>query len=82
MERSNVCYATLGNEKAKSYEALLQQVHYFNSRPADVGKRIFTVQCSMMDGRVKSNEFIVSVSGRCLCQVLVTSACCPLGGSA
>lgn len=51
-----------GEEKVKGYREVLSRIHYFNTRPEAYAKRIYSVQCSMLKGRVLSNEFIVTVS--------------------
>ncbi|CAJ0959785.1 unnamed protein product, partial [Mesorhabditis belari] len=51
-----------GEESVKEYVEVLSKVHYFNTRPESYPKRIYSVQCAMAKGRVKSNEFLVTMS--------------------
>jgi hypothetical protein len=51
-----------GYQQVKSYQAILEQIHYFNLRPEQYPKRIFLVQCSMLNGRVLSNQLTVSMA--------------------
>lgn len=51
-----------GEESVKGYREVLSKIHYFNTRPDTYSKRIYTVQCAMLKGRVLSNELVVTVS--------------------
>jgi hypothetical protein len=51
-----------GIEKVQGYQDVLEQIHYFNLHPEQFPKRIFVVQCSMLNGRVLSNELSVSMT--------------------
>lgn len=51
-----------GIEKVKGYREVLAKIHYFNTHPDSYSKRLYVVQCSMLNGRVLSNEFNVTVS--------------------
>ncbi|EPB65285.1 hypothetical protein ANCCEY_15652, partial [Ancylostoma ceylanicum] len=63
-ERSNYCMASgillRGEESVKGYREVLSKIHYFNTRPDSYSKRIYTVQCAMLKGRVLSNELVVT----------------------
>ncbi|VDN05975.1 unnamed protein product [Thelazia callipaeda] len=51
-----------GKEKVKGYREILSKIHYFNTRADSYTRRIYTVQCSMNDGRILSNEFLVTMN--------------------
>ncbi|KAL6735314.1 hypothetical protein Aduo_005768 [Ancylostoma duodenale] len=51
-----------GEESVKGYREVLSKIHYFNTRPDSYSKRIYTVQCAMLKGRVLSNELVVTMS--------------------
>lgn len=51
-----------GLEKVKGYQEVLQQLHYFNLRPSLYPKRVFSLQCATMRGRVLSNVLTVSMA--------------------
>ena len=47
---------------------MIRETYYLNSKVGkDFGGKKFTVRCSDMNGRFKSNEFVVEVS---LCSIL------------
>lgn len=50
-----------GDETAKNYADVLAKIRYYNTRPDSYNKRMYTVHCAMMGGRVLSNEFVVQV---------------------
>ncbi|GMT13769.1 hypothetical protein PFISCL1PPCAC_5066, partial [Pristionchus fissidentatus] len=51
-----------GEEWASVYQEVLEKIHYFNTRPDAYSKRIYSVQCTMEQGRVVSNEYVVTMS--------------------
>ncbi|KAJ1351908.1 hypothetical protein KIN20_008082 [Parelaphostrongylus tenuis] len=51
-----------GEESVKGYRDVLSKIHYFNTRPDSYSKRIYTVQCAMLKGRVLSNELVITMS--------------------
>ncbi|KAF8362054.1 casy-1, partial [Pristionchus pacificus] len=53
-----------GEEWASVYQEVIEKIHYFNTRPDAYAKRIYTVQCTMEQGKVVSNEFVVTASIR------------------
>lgn len=51
-----------GEENVKGYREILSKIHYFNTRPESYNKRMYTVQCSMLHGKVMSNEFVITMT--------------------
>jgi hypothetical protein len=51
-----------GEESVKGYREILSKIHYFNTRPESYNKRMYTVQCSMLQGKVISNEFVITMT--------------------
>lgn len=51
-----------GDERANGYREVLSKIHYFNTRPESYNKRMYTVQCSMLKGKILSNEFFVTMT--------------------
>uniref|UniRef100_A0A183GTZ8 RNA-directed RNA polymerase n=1 Tax=Heligmosomoides polygyrus TaxID=6339 RepID=A0A183GTZ8_HELPZ len=49
-----------GEESVKGYREVLSKIHYFNTRPDTYSKRIYSVQCAMLKGRVLSNELVIT----------------------
>ncbi|GMR36055.1 hypothetical protein PMAYCL1PPCAC_06250, partial [Pristionchus mayeri] len=73
-----------GEEWASVYQEVIEKIHYFNTRPDAYSKRIYTVQCTMEQGRVVSNEFVVTVSActaRTTFPTCLSQQCNPKPGS-
>uniref|UniRef100_A0AC35U6B9 CA domain-containing protein n=1 Tax=Rhabditophanes sp. KR3021 TaxID=114890 RepID=A0AC35U6B9_9BILA len=50
-----------GPEKTTGYTDIIKKINYFNTRPESYNKRIYSIKCSMNDGKILSNEFIVTM---------------------
>ncbi|KAI6196910.1 hypothetical protein M3Y94_01163600 [Aphelenchoides besseyi] len=51
-----------GEETIHGYLEVLSKIHYFNTRPESYNKRMYTLQCTMNQGKIYSNEFFVTMS--------------------
>ncbi|KAI6172150.1 hypothetical protein M3Y98_00941200 [Aphelenchoides besseyi] len=51
-----------GEETIHGYLEVLSKIHYFNTRPESYNKRMYTLQCTMNQGKIYSNEFFVTMN--------------------
>ncbi|KAI6242708.1 hypothetical protein M3Y99_00176600 [Aphelenchoides fujianensis] len=59
-----------GAESVHGYTDVLAKIHYFNTRPESYSKRMYTLQCSLKEGKILSNEFFVTLGANRLQNIL------------